>query len=193
MKIRLQVNGQELIASPGEIREMLERHVPRRPVENQLFDVNPVAINQKLFIRKRADESQEATRQIILEALLEVKENPKYARKFSTLMPEKIDGVKTVKELKEIASTLGDHMADWVEQALEWAQRIQNGESWEEVCNKPDTANWYRLIVWKNKYARTIGGAQKIRSSSPASNIGTRGFSLSKGLINIVPLVVLYK
>ena len=164
-----------------------------RPEEGKWFEVNPEAINQELFQAKRDDWFQEQTRQLILEAFTEMKNYPeKYGRSFKTMMPEKTWRSKTVAELKELARRLGDHNADWVEQALEWAQRIHNGESWEDVCNEPDTANWYRLVVWQDGYARLIGGSIKVDANSPASDVSSSIYVSGSRLKYTVPLVVLY-
>ena len=109
------------------------------------------------------------------------------------MMPKKTwNGYKTVAELKELASRLGDHNANWVEQVLEWAQRIHNGESWENVCDKKDTANWYRLVVWKNGYARLVGGAVEGQYHGPASDVSLCEYLSYFKVIDTVPLVVLY-
>ena len=164
-----------------------------RPEEGKWFEVNPQAINQELFQKERDDRRQERTRQLILEAFAEMKSNPgKYGRPFKTMMPEKTWHSKTVANLKELASRLGDHNADWVEQALEWAQRIHNGESWEAVCNRPDTANWYRLVVWKNGYARLFGGSVKGDDYYPASDVISCDYNSPDIFSYAVPLVVLY-
>lgn len=161
------------------------------PTEGKLFEVRPADIDQRLFSERKFDQRQEMTRQLILEAFAEMKNNSKYARPFKTLMPEKTWDVKYVSELKEIACHLGDHMADWVEQALEWAQRIANGETWKAVCNAPDTANWYRLIEWKNGYTRLVGGSRKSVFNSPASDVYHGDCYPNDVLGCTVPLVVL--
>ena len=164
----------------------------QKPEEGKWFEVNPETINQKLFKEERADPQQEETRKLIQEAFAAVKSNPeKYASSFKTLMPEKTWNYKTVAELKELATILGDHMADWVEQALEWAQRIQNGESWENLCNDVDTANCYRLIAWKNGYTRVVGGSRRSNDSDPASVVYDSSSYSDSTLYDTVPLVVL--
>lgn len=166
------------------------------PTEGKWFLVNPLKINQNLFKEKRLDWCQEDVRRIILMAFQEMKDNPKYARKFKTMIPKKNWQFATVGQLKEIARNLGDHNADWVEQALEWAQRIANGESWRNVCNVSDTANWHRLVVWGDECSKLVGGSRS--SAIDLSSIGraTTIFSIvcmdSDKFKNVVPLVVSY-
>lgn len=131
----------------------------QKPTVGEWFEVKPQAIDQRLFETKREDYRQEAARKLILQAFAKMKNNPeKYGKNFETMMPKKTWDFKTVAELKEMASKLGDHNADWIEQALEWAQRIANGESWKAICNDKDTVRWFRLVVWKNGSARLAGG-----------------------------------
>lgn len=207
MKITLQVNGREMTFSEQELIAIVEEYlsskttkqvttakVAQKPTEDEWFEVKPQAINQKLFEKKRKDRRQEATRQLILEAFAEMKNNPKkYGKNFKTMMPKKDWSFKNVAELKAIACELGDHNADWLEQALEWAQRIANGEGWKTICNDADTANWYRLVVWKNGYSRVVGGSVNSGVSSPASGVGSFSYDEDGNLNYTVPLVVLYE
>ena len=107
-------------------------------------------------------------------------------------MPEKTWRSKRVANLKKIANKLGDHCADWVEQALEWAQRIANGESWEDICNKRDTANWYRMVVWKENLLRLVGGSCNSINFNPAFVGGESVYSFLSSIDCTVPLVVAY-
>lgn len=171
-----------------------KRTEAKKPTEGEWFEVKPKAIDQNLFKKKRKDTRQEEARQLILEAFTEMKNNPeKYGKNFKTMMPKKDWSTKTVGQLKEMACKLGDHNADWVEQALEWAQRIANGELWEAICNNPDTANWYRLVVWKNGYARLVGGSRLGVSNPPASDLSGDVFDVIGNCYYSVPLVVLYE
>lgn len=165
--------------------------VAKKPAENKCFKVNPRKINQNLFCQKREDSRQEATRKIILKAFEELKnKSEKYGKPFKIMIPEKTWKVSTIEELEKMACSIGNHMADWVEQALEWAQRIANGESWEEVCNEPDTANWHRLSIWKNGYVRRVGGSCKSGKFYPASEV--RDFYTPSCILkDSVPLIVL--
>lgn len=207
MKITLPIHGRERTFSEKELIAILEKYfsneateqattakVAQVPTEGQWFEVNPQTINQSLFKDKRKDERQERTRKLILEAFAEVKSSPeKYGRKFKTMMPKKTWTSKTVAELKQLACEFGNHNADWVEQALEWAQRICNGESWEAVCNKADTANCYRLVVWKNGYARLVGGLRVDGYGFPASDVDDYVHGSNGRVFYTVPLVVLYE
>lgn len=206
MEITLRLSdGQKKTFSEKELITIVEEHLQNQksqtkkkttkfaqtPTEGKWFKVNPLTIDQNLFKEKREDSRQEATRQLILKAFEEIKKNSKYERPFKTMMPEKTWSSKTVRELKELASQLGDHNADWVEQALEWAQRIANGETWEYICNKKDTANWYRLVVWKNGYAQLVGGSRKDYNNAPASTVYCVDYDVNLVLSHTVPLVVL--
>ena len=102
-----------------------------------------------------------------------------------------LNGMATPGELREIARRLGDHNADRVEQALEWAQRIQNGETWEAVCNNPDHATHRRSVIWNNGYARIVGGGE--HHLAPPSKVDSRDFAFNyRGLEDVVPLLVSY-
>ncbi len=206
MKLTLQVNGRKMTFSKNQITTILEKHlanettkqqpqtaqVVKIPTENQWFDVNPLSINQKLFQKKRRNGRQEKTRQLILEAFTELKSNPqKYGRRFETMFPKKTWSIMSVAELEEMASNLGDHNANWVEQALEWAQRIYNGESWRAICNDADTADCCRLVIWKNGLARIIGGSSE--DIIPATNVFFLEYSSSERVNYTVPLPVRYK
>ncbi|MBO5412766.1 MAG: hypothetical protein J6A29_00385 [Clostridia bacterium] len=208
MKVTLQVNGREMTFSEKELIAIIENHlssettqqttttkVAQKPTEDVWFEVKPQTIDQKLFEKKKKDNRQEEMRQLILEAFAEMKDNPeKYGKNFKTMMPKKTWSSQTVEQFKKMASRLGDHNAVWVEQALEWAQRIANGESWESVCNNKDTANWYRLVVWKNGQSRLVGGSAIFHDSSPASHVYYCDDSYGHFSLNYtVPLVVLYE
>lgn len=204
MKVTLLIDGEKRTFSNVEDISIEEENakastedknyeVAQKPTEGQWFEVKPQDINQKLFEKKRKDTRQETTRQLILEAFEELKNNPEiYGNNFKTMMPKKDWTSKTVAQLKAMACKLGDHNADWVEQALEWAQRIANGESWKTICNDADAANWYRLVVWKNGYARLVGGSvYDFSDFSPASDVSSSDCDGSYYLSYTVPLVVL--
>ena len=162
------------------------------PIEGEWFEVNPSAINRDLFKGSRSDSRQERTRQLIREAFEEWDSHPeKYGGPFETMFPEKTRSVMTVQEMEDLASRLGDEMADWVHQSLEWAQRIANGESWEDVCNKPDTAKWYRLVRDKGKnWYWWVSGSRRILDRRPASDVDSYHFTPNYWIIYTVVLAV---
>ena len=166
--------------------------VPGIPTEGRWFMVKPLAINQNLFKDEREDFKQEKIRQYILEAFEEMKKNPKYTRDFKTMNPKKTWDEKSVGELKKLAKNLGDHNANWVEQALEWAQIIANGESWEKLCNERDTSNWYRLVVWKDGFARLVGGSCIDDFYDPISDVDACMYNDDEVFKHTVPKVVSY-
>lgn len=207
MKVTLTVHGRERTFSEQELIAILEKHFSNEtteqvstaklvqvPTEGKWFEIKPQSIDQNLFQNKRENREQEKTRKLILEAFDEVKNSPaQYGKNFKTMRPKNTWTVKTVAELNQLACELGDHNADWVEQALEWAQRICNGESWKSVCNARDTAKWPRLVIWKNGYARIVGGSCSNCCDPPASYVCNNDYSSSDEIYYAVPLPVLYE
>ena len=101
---------------------------------------------------------------------------------------------KYVFQLEDVAKKLGDRNANWVEQALEWAQRICNGESWQAICNDVDTNKHFRLVIWKNGQARLVGGSTAIDILNFApSDFGEYDYSGGTSIEYAVPLVVRYR
>lgn len=206
-KITLRLSdGQEKTFLEQELIAIVEEHLQSKksqmkkettefaqvPTEGKWFMVNPLTIDQSLFKEKRKDLSQEATRQYILEAFKEVKKESKYAKPFKTMIPEKTWNSKTIGGLKKFSVNIGDSMADWVEQALEWAQRIANGEAWEDICNKKDTAKWYRVVIWKTGFARMVGGCDDDCFNDSASDVSEMDLKSNQKFDYVVPLVVCY-
>lgn len=204
-QITLLVNGEEKTFSEEELVAILGKHFfdttteqkihnyISGPKEGEPFEINPKDIEWSLFQIPRKDIKQEKMRRLILKALYKVKENPKrYDKIFWTLWPVKYWEYMTCYKLENLAFDFGGHLANWVEQALEWAQRIKNGESWEEICNYADTANWYRLVKWKDGYSRRIGGSCKSDNNHPASYVDIIYIEPQIDLYLTVPLIVLY-
>ena len=166
--------------------------VAKIPTDGKLFEVNPIVIDRMLFEKKKKNKQQEQARQIILEAFVELDTYPeKYASPFYTLIPEmNKNRERTVTEFRNYANDLGGNMADWVEQAFEWAQRISNGESWKTICNDADTAKWFRIIIWKNGCARVVGGSSLVHFK-PASFVSET--AVNWGIANTVTLIIIRK
>ena len=217
MKITLQVNGREMTFSEEELIAILEEHFgdktskteaqatkavqtenkETKPTKTQTkgkyFNVIPSSIDVSLFKKNRNDGHQEWVRQLIQVAFVEVNKHPeKYVKPFKVMIPEKMWITKTVKELKELAKKLGDHIANWVEWALVLAQRISNGETWEAVCDDPDTEKWYRLIDWENGLYRRVGGSVNCRNKCSASKVIIDDYDDDDTVDDAVPVVVCY-
>lgn len=200
-QITLEVSGKKMTFTEEKLISILEKEFnitqeEKIPNEIVLCEVYPLEINRNLFQTKRKNRQQEETRKLILEAFSKVNEYPeKYGNPFKTLMPEAIERWMTIGELRKLASKMGDHIADWVEQAMEWAQRIQNGETWETICNNPDITEWFRMIAWKDGGQKLVGGARRINSQKPASYIepGNVAFYAATRIHNAVPLIVRYE
>lgn len=207
-KIALKVDGRKMIFTKQELVDIVKKYLENQetkmrdtaqvPSEGKWFKVSPKSIDKNLFKDAREDLNQEATRLLICEAiyLAEILPN-KYGKDFKTIIPEKTWGSKNTTELEILACKLGDHMADWVEQSLEWAQRIANGESWHAVCNNPDTADWHRVVKWKCNLIRIIGGSWFCTNryphikNYPASHVGEICYPKNV-FLDTVPLVVAY-
>lgn len=192
MKVTLRIHGRERTVKLT--KKSTTENVAQPPSEGKLFEVNPLEIDRSDFAGQKKDMRQEETRQIIQDAFKEVDKHPeKYASSFYTMIPEKYwNGYKDVEYMNLYSKMLGGLTADWVEQALEWAQRIHNGESWETICNNADTARWYRIILWKNGYYRLVGGSCLYKTDIiPAADVDVSGCHVATCYGNTVPLVVI--
>ncbi len=207
MEITVPVNGKEVTLSEGKLIEIIECYfrgekvrttleIASIPTEGKCFEVNFFSIDQNKFKRKRKNPIQEQLRQQILKAFVEVANNPeRYALPFKTVIPKRPKGLlipRKAEEVKEIAECEGDHNANWVEQTLEWAQRISNGENWRTLCNKNDTAKWHRLIEGTNGEFLCVGGATEDSNDGEHNCIHMSILAPSRYVEKIVPLVVVY-
>lgn len=204
LKVTLHVYGRKRTFTEQELIAILEKYfsseaaeqsnVAQKPTEDEWFDVKPHSMDQKLFEKEREDDKQEQTRKSILEAFEAMKKYPrKYGENFKTMVPKKTRQLITLKGLKEIAEQKGDHIADEVEQALEWAQRIVNGESWETICNDIDNSNCNRAIICRDGRARTVGRSLHEWSTNAASYVSECVLSELCTYENVVPLIVSYE
>lgn len=110
------------------------------PREDEWFEVNSQTIDRSLFESERSDEDEEEVRGWIQWAFEQVEKEPeKYAEPFETIISKNAC-------MQYLSCTTMEHLTykfdrtDIVEQLLEWAQRISNGETWEAVCNDKETA-----------------------------------------------------
>ena len=131
----------------------------------------------------------------IQQAFEELKENPDKNKAFKVLIPPRdihhYGDTPSVSKLRNFASQMGDHMGFLWEWALMLAQRIANGESWETLCNVPDTANWYLLIEW-DEHSRRVGGSKRCSFNPPAAYIYSYTYWDKDWVNTTVPLVVDY-
>lgn len=151
----------------------------QRPVEEKKFEIRPMELLlcrrffEELSVVRRSRE--ETLKKDILKALTEVERKPqKYFSPFYTMIPAKTwDCFATTRYMELYASVeKGGRLADFTEQSLEWAQRLFNGETMNDLVRLPDTANWFRLVSKGNSYA-VVGGCtgdpeQKERNIPPA-------------------------
>lgn len=201
MKVTLKVFGREMIFSENELVAILENHLSNTTNQKSknkknvnCCTVNLKSINRDLFVTPREDEDQEKVRKLIQEAFSEADSKPeKYSQAFETLVPDIDVLCYTKSKLIVLAYDLGDHMADWVEQALEWAQKISDGQSWESICNYPDTSKNRRMIIWKNGNYATVGNYHDNIGICSASQIGLWGEIKEYNedfVSHIIPLIV---
>lgn len=161
------------------------------PIENVKFEVNPLDLDRSLF-EQPVEWYAESTRKLIQQAFAEVDKNPeKYATRFYTFIPSKANNASiTVKNAVRLASFFDGEIADWVYQALEWAQRICNGESWKKLCENYDSVKWRRLILWKDNSYRCVGGERHAPSSVDKCEDYVMNWRECTRFYHIVPLIV---
>lgn len=165
---------------------MQEKTRIQSQIDGEYFEVYPKTINKKLFKRTRRGK-QEEIRKLILEAFQELERNPhKYSKPFRIIIPQKTWRVISGEKAQNIAIRFKGHITDWVEQAFEWAQRIHNGESWEDICNKPDKSKYYRIVVWKDGKLRIVGGANNKYSMT---DVCEYDFNFNNEFIDVVPSI----
>ena len=187
------VYGKEMTFSTKELTSIVEKHFSRSESEGKWFQVNPEDIDEKLFEEPRENNAQEETRRIIVKALAKVKEFPeKYGNPFETMVPTKTWEAKSVKEFQRLARCLGNHMGDITEQALEWAQRISNGETWEAICNEPDKSSWQRIVLSNKEHGYFVGGSICLNDSSSPTSVIKHYNTLNKyvSYAHVVPLII---
>lgn len=188
--ITLVVRGNPMKFSEDELARMVEENLKLYPVEGKWFKVVPKKIKWSLFVNARNDEAQEKVRKLILNTHSVMLEYDLYTDPFETLIPEKTWEAFKISEFTEFASKMGDSIADIDDQALVWAQRITNGETWEEVCNDIDNTPWFRLIEYTPGMYRLIGNSVKEGYCYSATEIGEHDYTIDDGCLgHAVPLI----
>lgn len=183
MKVSLKINGEERTFSGVESITILENSKDSKETEQRVgswksmlfnnhplvngewFSVDYKTIDTKLFEEER--EYGEFARRLILEAFEEVRKNPeKYAKVFLAKIPKEIEyAEKSYEEISTLLAEKNQHIADWVELALIWAQRITDGEKWEVLyMDCYNVSPYERFVIWKDGRIAIVGG-----SSSPYS------------------------
>lgn len=174
-------------------RKRSKNQETRIPKEGKWFRVDPKTIKRQLFEEERVNAYEEHTRELIVRAFQEVDANPmKYARAFKTMFPARKWELCKPKTLRAMAKMKGGHLANWVEQALEWAQRISNGETWAAICIDPDAARNFRIVEWERGFVRLIGGSTDAEDfSAPTEYEGVECDKREK-VKYATPLIVVY-
>lgn len=118
-----------------------------RPEVGIPFDVNPASIDQMLFGLERKTEMQTSVQNLIVGEFQCVPNES-----FRLLIPnlESLDRYRIPERIygmNKIAKDLGGRrLANYTELIWMWAQCIQNGISWDELCDEPDWIPWHRAV-----------------------------------------------
>ena len=156
-------------------------------------EVNPITIDESIFEmgEKGYYSHEEYIMQLIQKAFIEMKKDlRRYARPFEIVTPAELEPVYTEEKMVALAEQYGDHLADWVEQALEFAQKIANGE---DIFNKSDDSKWFRAISWQDGHVCLVGGSEEFNNHDCASAIHEFHVNSFYQLHNAVPAIVRYK
>lgn len=141
------------------VTDVILREVQSPPREGVGYVVMPLEIDEELFEEERLDAKQEETRQAILRAFKVLNRDPKkYGKNFMSIVPYynfcKIGEVTY--ELWENNNHTSGVIDLGFNQVIEWAQRIANGETWEDMCNKKDRMNAYRVLFKDDEHGEKI-------------------------------------
>ena len=105
----------------------------------------------------------------------------------------KVDRFDLVTHFKES----DDHIADAVEFCFLIAQRIQNGESWEKICNEPDQFPFRQVVFnkggrWQSDL-RVVGGSVKDKLRLAPSYTQDLAEYFAAGCSRVAPIIVRYE
>ena len=131
-----------------------ERKEIKKPTIGEPFWVYPEKLNRARFSLKRSDYAEEILRQMILKSIDAIKENPELKNPFQTLILERDwdeNEEKTGDQFLKIALEKSGSITDDIELGLEFAQRIENGESWEGVSKEKEKFVTYIVILNRDK------------------------------------------
>jgi len=129
-----------------------------------LIDIDK--IDKTLFNEPREDIKEERLRETIQEAFKMAECNPRYTLPFEVMTPSMYED-KPIKVQIGEAYLRGEEPCDWAHQALEWAFRITNGESWENICKEVDRSTYSRMIFDKKGLLTYWGGSIKHLAYQP--------------------------
>lgn len=135
------------------VTDVILREVQSPPREGMGYVVIPLGIDEELFEEERVDAKQEETRQAILRAFKLLNSDPKkYGKNFMSIVP-----LCYLCKIDEVTHELIDGVIGLeFNQVIEWAQRIANGETWEDMCNKKDRMNAYRVLFKDDEHGEKI-------------------------------------
>lgn len=192
-EITVTVKGREVTLSEKELVSILEQHFKILNVVKGV-EVNPITIDESIFEigeKEHYYSHEEYIMQLIQKAFIEMKKDiRRYARPFEIVTPAELEPVYTEEKMVALAEQYGDHLADWVEQALQWAQKIANGE---DIFNKSDDSKWFRAISWQDGHVCLVGGSEEFNNHDCASAIHEFHVNSFYQLHNAVPAIVRYK
>lgn len=146
MEFVFSINGVKRVLREIELVSILEKHfsnevvsIPKGPIWGEFFWVNPLLINRQPFYIERSDYKEEMLRAHITEAFNEwdnlIAGDSNCLKEFRTIVPYANNVLWNVTEWNDVAHNMSGKIATKMEQALLWAQRIDNGENWQEVLN----------------------------------------------------------
>lgn len=167
-KFCTEIGGREVEVSGADIRNALRYYHEHEEslTEGKWIKVVPEWICEGLFSTPRESREEEQLRRKIVVALAEAKKNEKYKKTFYFLVPKEPEN-KTFNQILADAKKENLAIMDWVWQGLEWAFRITQGESWENICLNPDTSSWFRVIKSKESTYEVWGGARRLSAHIP--------------------------
>jgi hypothetical protein len=209
MSITLTIDGKNESFTEQQLSDIVSWyyrvHNPEPQVGVPLL-VCPLGINRELFNVEKNDGWQEETRKAIRWAFGYLDREPKYKKNFYATVSENAINSANSHEWKErgwVKDGFLDypqdpvyHIADAVEFFLLIAQRIQNGETWEKICNEPDRFPYRQVVFekggrWESDL-RVVGGSVIDKLRLPPSYSKDLAEYFAAGCSKVAPLIVQY-